>query len=83
MANDITEPDDDLNHKPALIVNIEDIYKLKHRKEQELEFYQKQLEKLQFRMSMISQEIRLTETILNMIKEERVVDLAEFHKDKE
>lgn len=78
MAKDITSAEQ--NPEPTLIINIEDIYRLKHRKEQELEFYQQQLEKLQFKMSLISQEIKLTETILTMIKDEKVVDLRKPSK---
>jgi hypothetical protein len=66
----------------SLIINLEDVYKLKHQKERELEYYQKQLEKLHEKMGYLRNEIQLTETILSMIKNEKVMDLTETIKKK-
>ena len=70
------QPDD--NTKKTLIVDLADIFEHKKRKEEELEFYQKELVKLYLRMSMVKSEISVTETIINMIENEQVVDLREM-----
>lgn len=64
----------------SLIIDLSEIFQHKRRKEEELEFYRKELEKLQFKMLMVSQEIRVTETIIGMIESEKVVDLVEQMK---
>jgi hypothetical protein len=64
----------------SLIIDLSEIFQHKRRKEEELEFYRKELEKLQFKMLMVSQEIRVTETIIDMIEAEKVVDLVEQMK---
>ena len=64
----------------SLIIDLSEIFQHKRRKEEELEFYRKELEKLQFKMLMVSQEIKVTETIIGMIESEKVVDLVEQMK---
>lgn len=66
----------------GLIVDISEIFAHKAKKEDELRFYQAELEKLQFRMSMVQQEISVTETIINMIEEEKVVDLIDLMAER-
>lgn len=73
---------DDGHKKTTLIVDLADILKHKRRKEDELKFYQQELKKLQFRMTMVQQEIGLTETIIQMIETEKVVDLVDLMKSK-
>ena len=70
------------DRKPGLIVDLTEIFSHKEKKEKELKYYQAELEKLMFRMRMVQQEINLTETILEMIKEEKVVDLKKMMVDK-
>ena len=65
-----------------IIVDISEVFELKKRKQDELDFYQKQLEELQFKMSMITQEIRLTEQIIIMIEHETVVDIDKKIRNK-
>ena len=50
------------------IIQIADLIEEKLRKEQELEFYEKEMQKLLFRMSLVRHEIGLTETIIKMIE---------------
>ena len=57
------------------IIQIADLIDEKLRKEQELEFYEKELQKLLFRMSMVRQEINLTETIIKMIQHDEIPNL--------
>lgn len=58
------------------IVQIADLIDEKIQKEQELEFYEQELKKLLFRMSMVRQEINITETIIKMIQNDEIPNLA-------
>ena len=59
------------------IINISDLYDEKERKQKELEFYTKELDKLMLRLGMLQHEIGVTETIINMIEGEYLVDLKQ------
>lgn len=59
------------------IILIQDLIDSKLRKEQELEFYQEELEKLMLKMSFVQQEIDLTNKIIDIIENEKVLDLKE------
>lgn len=59
------------------IIFLTDVVETKIRKEKELEFYQKELEKLQNKMFFIKKEIELTNIIINIIEKEIVVDVRE------
>ena len=49
------------------IILITDVYQLRQQKQQELEFYHKELEKLQLKLQMIRLEINLTNDIIDLI----------------
>lgn len=70
------------NDNPKLIISLEDIRQMKSRKEDELEYYTKQLEELQVKMVAIQKEIQLTETILKMVETETVKDLVKPVEDR-
>lgn len=57
------------------IIQIADLIEEKLRKEKELEYYEQELKKLLFRMSMVKQEIGLTETIIKMIQHDEIPNL--------
>ncbi len=57
------------------IIQIADLIEEKLRKEQELEYYEEEMKKLLFRMSLVRQEIGLTETIIRMIENEEIPNL--------
>jgi len=59
------------------LILITDFIEQKLRKEQELEFYLKELEELQRKIGYLRQEVNLTNTIINMIKSEQVYDIKE------
>ena len=59
------------------IINISDLYDEKERKQKELEFYTEELNKLMLRLGMLQHEIGVTETIINMIEGEYLVDLKQ------
>ena len=65
------------------IINISDLYDEKDRKEKELQFYTKELDKLMLRLGMLQHEIGVTETIINMIEGEYLVDLKEAIKKRQ
>ena len=51
-----------------LIINLQEVYEIRNRKERELDYYNKELEKLQIEMAFIKQEINLTNTIIDIIE---------------
>ena len=57
------------------LIKITDIIETKLRKEKELEFYQKELEKLQQKMFFIKKDIDLTNFIIDIIENEKVYDI--------
>jgi len=61
---------------PKLIL-LSDIIESKVRKERELDFYQKELDKLQEKMYWLRREIGLNETIIDIIKRDNVIDIKE------
>jgi hypothetical protein len=61
----------------AKLILLTDIIEQKLRKEKELEFYQKELEKLQEKMYWLGREISLNETIIRVIENEQIIDIKE------
>jgi len=62
------------------ILLIQDIYDLRNRKQDELDFYHKELEKLQIKMSYLRVEMDLTNRIIDMIENESITDLRDWLK---
>ena len=61
--------------KSGKIIQVADLIEDKLRKEQELEFYEKELQQLLFRMSLVRREIDLTNVIIDMIQNEEIPDI--------
>ena len=59
------------------IIFLTDLIETKVRKEKELEYYQAELQKLQEKMFYVKKEIDLTKTIINIIEDEKVIDVRE------
>lgn len=59
------------------LILITDFIEQKVRKEKELEFYMRELEKLNTKISYLRTEVDLTNTIIGMIKGEMVYDIKE------
>jgi hypothetical protein len=59
------------------LILISDFIEQKVRKEQELEYYLKELVELERKIGYLRQEVSLTNTIINMIKKEQVYDIKE------
>lgn len=64
------------------IILIEDLLDAKLRKEKELKYYQEELEKLQVKMFFIKKEIDLTNTIIDIIEKEKVLNLKKGIEEK-
>ena len=65
------------------LILLQDIYDMRKRKQDELEFYHKELEKLQMKMSTIRVEMELTNRIIDMIEGEKIIDLKKLIGDSE
>ena len=68
--------------KTGKLILISDIIETRLRKEKELEFYQKQIEKIQNKMFFLKKDLEITNLIIDMIEKEKVVDLKEQMETK-
>jgi len=59
------------------LIHIAEIIETRLRKEKELEFYQKQLEKIQQKMFFLKKDLDLTNLIIEIIEKEQVYDVRE------
>jgi len=64
------------------LIMISDIIETRLRKEKELEYYQKQLEKINQKMFFLKKDLEITNLIIDMIEKEKVVDLKEQMETK-
>ena len=64
------------------IILITDLVDQRLRKEQEIEYYEKELITIQKRLGHLYQEKTLTETILAIIQTEKVIDIKEYMQAK-
>jgi hypothetical protein len=70
------------NKKPKLIIDISDIYDRRARKQKELDYYTKEIDKLMVKLGMIQHEIGVNETIIRLIENEQILDLQEAIREK-
>lgn len=68
--------------QPPKIIMLSEILETRVRKQKELEFYQKELEKLQEKMFFVQKDIDITNLIIDMIEKENVVDFQQHLLDK-
>jgi len=59
------------------LIQITDILETKFRKEQELEYYQAELDKLQQKMFFLRKDIEITNLIIDMLEQEKVYDVRQ------
>ena len=71
-----------LQEEEKKIILITDLVDQRLRKEQEIEYYEKELHKIQERLSYLYKEKTLTETILAIIQTEKVIDIREYMQAK-
>ena len=70
-------------HEPPKLIYLTEVLETRVRKEKELEFYAKELEKLKEKMYYIQKDIDLTNVIIDMIEKENVVDFQQHLLDKQ
>ncbi len=70
------------NIRSPKLIFLKDILETKVRKEQELAYYQKKLEELQVKMDYLRKDINLTNTIITIIEDEKVIDFKEQMEKK-
>ena len=64
------------------IILLSDYIEQKVRKEKELEYYAKELEELQKKMWFIRKEIHLTNFIIEIVEQEKVINIRDYLEDK-
>lgn len=65
------------------IIVLADILEQKLRKERELNFYEMQLAQLLLRMDFIRKEIEITNIIIDLVSEEKIIDIQDYLNKKE
>lgn len=65
------------------IILLSEVLESKIRKEQELEYYQKELIKIQERIGYLSKELDLTKLIIDMIEHEKVQEIKALAKQED
>tara|TARA_B100000989_G_C19396318_1_gene407972 strand:+ start:278 stop:517 length:240 start_codon:yes stop_codon:yes gene_type:complete len=64
------------------IILITDLVDQRLRKEQEIDYYEKELRKIEERLGYLYKEKTLTETILAIVQTEKVIDIKEYIEAK-
>jgi hypothetical protein len=64
------------------IILLTDIYEMRKRKEEELAYYNEQLEKLKQKMFFIQKDIEITNLCIEIIEKETVLDIKELVENK-
>ena len=64
------------------ILFLSDIIKQRTRKQDELEYYEQELKNLQSKMLFLREEIKLTNLIIHVVTNEKVVDIQKFIENK-
>ena len=67
--------------EPKLIL-LEEFLEQRLRKEQEISYYEKQMQEIERKLFFLRKERELTATIIDMLTKERVVDLQEMVEEK-
>ena len=69
-------------HNEKKVILLTDVLEQKLRKERELEFYEKELKKLEERLYWLRREITLNNNIIDIIKNNAIIDLKEQADEK-
>tara|TARA_S200002703_G_scaffold5578_1_gene6377 strand:+ start:1300 stop:1518 length:219 start_codon:yes stop_codon:yes gene_type:complete len=72
-----------MSEEEKKIILITDVIEQKLRKEKEIEFYMEELERLNQKVFWLKQEVKLTESIIDMIKRESIQTANLLPKDSE
>lgn len=65
------------------IIRLDEIYEHRRRKEKELEFYYRELEKLNNKLFFIKKEIEITNLCIELIEKETVIDVRKLIKNED
>ena len=64
------------------LILLEDFLEQRLRKEQEISYYEKQLQEIEKKLFFLRKERELTATIIDMLTREKVVDLKDMVEEK-
>ena len=65
----------------SILIRLSDVVDSKVQKEKELEFYQRELQKLNQKMAVLREEITVTNIIIDLVRSEKVRDFKkEFER---
>jgi hypothetical protein len=70
----------DSPERQGLIVDIGEVYKMRDRRAQELEFYRGERAKIEARMAMVARDLEVTDTIIRMLENDKIQDLTKVGK---
>ena len=62
----------------AKIILLADILEQKLRKESELSYYEQQLKALQIKMNFLKNEISITNLIIQLVADEKIIDIRDY-----
>ena len=65
------------------IIELSDILEQKLRKERELIFYEAQLAHLVVKMQLVKKAIQITNIIIDLVNQEKIIDIQEYLDKKE
>ena len=66
----------------SMLVRLSDVIDSKVQKEKELEFYQRELQKLNQKMAILREEITVTNIIIDLVSSEKVRDFKKEFEQK-
>jgi prefoldin subunit 5 len=66
----------------SMLVRLSDVIDSKVQKEKELEFYQRELQKLNQKMAILREEITVTNIIIDLVRSEKVRDFKKEFEQK-
>ena len=68
--------------KESNILFLSDIIKQRTRKQDELEYYEQELKKLEVKLIYLREEIKLTNLIIHVVTNEKVTDIHKYIESK-
>ncbi len=71
-----------MKHEKQTIILLSDIIESKVRKEKELAYYQKELIEIQTKISELSNDLSLTQLIINMLEADNITDIEKYMIEK-
>ena len=66
----------------SILIRLSDVIDSKIQKEKELEFYQRELQKLNQKMAVLREEITVTKIIIDLVRSEKVRDFKKEFEQK-